>query len=361
MDKDFFKNLSRSAQEQYLLQDEIIQGKHGPSCEIFMTTKRLAELRMVSIVTAHNIMTGLCNNGYIELRGKKYYLDYDKIAQRGANVNKLLGLRLPKMNNEFYSTLSDTIVKLVGERGYRVLTMTTAYNPKEERRIHGIFVSLSLAGIISCGPTASENAGLYQDCPLPHVVLGNSINVPNCASVQVNSFSISQKVGEHLISGGYHKFLYVGSDHLPLGSDIRYAGFRMGLNQGGYVLGPDDVVTISPEGAASPQVLSELIQHQHEPVGVFCNNDLIAAKLYNVCHEIGKRIPEDIGIVGFDDLSIATVLEPPLSTVHYRITTMVDTAIKQLMLQINNDKAGHDNFYIEPTLIVRESSCPQVQ
>ena len=70
MTNEVFANLSRSAQEQYLIQDEILQGKYGQPGDVFMTTRALAELRQVSVVTAHNILTELCSAGYLQLRGK---------------------------------------------------------------------------------------------------------------------------------------------------------------------------------------------------------------------------------------------------------------------------------------------------
>ena len=79
MTDKFFSNLSLSAQEQALLQEEILQGKYGQPGDTFLTTRALSELRHVSVVTAHSILNGLCESGYIELRGKRYYLAHRDI------------------------------------------------------------------------------------------------------------------------------------------------------------------------------------------------------------------------------------------------------------------------------------------
>ena len=81
MDKKFFSNLSRSAQEQYLIQEEILLGKYGPPGSPFLTTNALADTRNISVVTAHNILTGLRDAGFIELKGKKYYLSHSKLTE----------------------------------------------------------------------------------------------------------------------------------------------------------------------------------------------------------------------------------------------------------------------------------------
>ena len=90
-----------------------------------------------------------------------------------------------------------------------------------------------------------------------------------------------------------------------------------------------------------------------EPVGIFCYHDLIAAQLYRICYTLGKQIPKDLGIVGFDNLSIATA---PLTSVHYQVQTMAEIALNQLFANIKDPNSAYDNYYVEPILIERKSS-----
>lgn len=356
MDKEIFANLSRFAQEQYLIQEEILQGKYGPPGALFMTTRALAELRSVSVVTAHNIMTGLCEAGFIKLQGKKYYLSYSELAENFLNRTQIIGLLIPAMNNEFYASLSDAVVQLAGQHGYRVLVMTTAYSLLEEQKAYELLQQLSVSGIISCLTTSQENLKLYQDNPIPCVFLTHSVDGLKKSSIQVNSFSISQKVARHLIEQGYKKFFYIGTKNMPISNDERYAGFSMELRQAGFSLDEECIFQFTQNDKIDFKTISQALKKQTEPVGVFCYHDLIAAQLYRVCYKLGKQIPRDVGIVGFDDLSIATALYPPLTSVHYRIRTMADTALKQLFANIKNPNSAYDNYYIEPTLIERKSS-----
>lgn len=71
-----------SEREAHLIQQEILGGKYGQSGDPFMTTRSLAELRGISLVTAHNVMNGLCTSGHIQLRGKRYYLSYSKCEEK---------------------------------------------------------------------------------------------------------------------------------------------------------------------------------------------------------------------------------------------------------------------------------------
>ena len=75
-----------------------------------------------------------------------------------------------------------------------------------------------------------------------------------------------------------------------------------------------------------------------------------------MCKRLGRRIPQDVGIVGFDDLSIATNLSPSLTTVQYRIASMPDMTVKLMIDCIQNPDTPYDNYYVEPNLVIRESS-----
>ena len=135
MNNELFSNLSRSAQEQYRIQDEILQGKYGRPGDVFMTTRALAEQRQVSLVTAHNILGGLCSAGFLELRGKKYYLAHAEHMEAHNSQTNIIGLMIPHLNNEFYSSLSDAVIETCRQKGYQVLVVSTSYSHAEEKRV----------------------------------------------------------------------------------------------------------------------------------------------------------------------------------------------------------------------------------
>lgn len=356
MNNDLFSNLSRSAQEQYRIQDEILQGKFGRPGDIFMTTRALAEQRQVSVVTAHNILNGLCSAGFLELRGKKYYLAHAKHMEEHNSQTNIIGLMIPHLNNEFYSSLSDAVIETCRQKGYQVLVISTSYSPEEEKRVLELMQHINVAGIINCIPTPQDNEGLYRTLSIPYISLGHGLDSCKKSSVQVNSFSISQRVARHLIEEGYRNFLYVGTKNLPLEHDIRFMAFQMELKANGYLLEHRNTIRLSADYRSDDGRLVQLLKNQTEPVGVFCYHDLLAVQMYRICNLLNKKIPEDVGIVGFDDLSIATSLSPPLTTIQYRIASMADMTVNLLLASIRNPNEPYDNYYVEPNLVIRGSS-----
>ncbi len=356
MRQEVFENLSRSAQECYMLQNEILVGQYGEPGTPFMTTRALANARQISVVTAHNILSELCDTGYLELRGKKYYLAHARLMEDHYRHTKIIGMLVPQLNNEFFSSLCDTVVESFRQKGYEVLILNATYSAEEERKLIQLLLHMSVAGIVSCIPTTPEKTGLYRSCPIPCVLLGHALEKSKCSSVQVNSFTISQKVAQHLVEQGYRDFLYLGSKSRSLESDIRFTGFQLQLKQSGFELDSRSTLQVSSRNRADDGLIAQLLEEHREPVGVFCYHDLIAAQLYRVCKSLGRRIPQDVGIVGFDDLSIATNLSPSLTTVQYRIASMADMTVKLMIDCIQNPDTPYDNYYVEPNLVIRESS-----
>lgn len=354
MTEEVFANLSRTAQEQYLLQNEILQGKYGPPGAPFMTTRALAEQRQVSVVTAHNILVGLCSTGYLELRGKKYCLTHEKLMEDHKRHSNIIGMLVPQLNNEFFSSLADSVVESFRQKGYEVLILNATYAPEEEQRLFQLLLHLSVAGIVSCIPTVPENVSLYRNCPVPCVLLGHALDHSKCSSVQVNSFAISQKVAKHLVDMGYRRFLYIGSRSRSLENDIRFTGFQMQLKQSGFDL---EALQVSSDSCADDVLLTHTLEAVSQSVGIFCYHDLIAARVYRCCKSLGKHIPQDVGIVGFDNLSVATTLSPPLTTVQYRIGSMAEMTVKLMLDSIQDPNTPYDNYYVEPNLVIRGSSA----
>lgn len=263
---------------------------------------------------------------------------------------------VPQLNNEFFSSLCDTVVESFRQKGYEVLILNATYSAEEERKLIQLLLHMSVAGIVSCIPTMPEKTGLYRSCPIPCVLLGHALEKSKCSSVQVNSFTISQKVAQHLVKKGYRDFLYLGSKSRSLESDIRFTGFQLQLKQSGFELDSRSTLQVSSRNRADDGLIAQLLEEHREPVGVFCYHNLIAAQLYRVCRSLGRRIPQDVGIVGFDDLSIATNLSPSLTTVQYRIASMADMTVKLMIDCIQNPDTPYDNYYVEPNLVIRESS-----
>lgn len=356
MTQEVFENLSRSAQERYLLQKEILSGKYGEPGLPFMTTRALANARQISVVTAHNILSELCDTGYLELRGKKYYLSHAKLMEDHYRHTNIIGMLVPQLNNEFFSSLCDTVVESFRQKGYEVLILNATYSAEEERKLIQLLLHMSVAGIVSCIPTVPEKTGLYRSCPIPLRAAGTRFGKQQ-VFLRPGQQLYHLPEGRPASCGAGLPGLSVPGQQKPFRKATScFTGFQMQLKQSGFELDSRSTLQVSSRNRADDGLIAQLLEEHREPVGVFCYHDLIAAQLYRVCKRLGRRIPQDVGIVGFDDLSIATNLSPSLTTVQYRIASMADMTVKLMIDCIQNPDTPYDNYYVEPNLVIRESS-----
>lgn len=351
------KGLSRTAQVQYTIQDEILKKAYGESGAPFLTTRELAKRYSVSVVTAQHIMVALRDSGYIRLCGKKYFLDYAGHEQHLEENSRVLGVLIPNLSNEFYGAVARTIRIMAEKRDYQVVVMDTNYSCAQERRCMKLMQQYGVAGLLIAPYVSLENRQFFHDFPLPCMLLSHAIEGSKRSSVQVNSFPAVDKIVRHLLEEGFRNFLYLGTEQINLMDDDRYLAFSASLQRAGYTLDAQSIFQMPATLSNAQEHLREMVQRAPRPTAVFCYHDQIAVELYRACRQLGLRIPEDIGIVGFDDLPMTTCIVPPLTTVRYRISTMVEIALDQLLKEIDTGVHVYDNFYVEPTLITRESTA----
>lgn len=117
-------------------------------------------------MTAHNILSELCDTGYLELRGKKYYLSHAKLMEDHYRHTNIIGMLVPQLNNEFFSSLCDTVVESFRQKGYEVLILNATYSAEEERQADSAAIAHVRRRDRQLHPhRAGENRALPQ---LPH-------------------------------------------------------------------------------------------------------------------------------------------------------------------------------------------------
>jgi DNA-binding LacI/PurR family transcriptional regulator len=160
-----------------------------------------------------------------------------------------------------------------------------------------------------------------------------------------------------LIRLGHRRIAYLG-DRFGYQSDTeRFAGYREALEQAVLPLLPELVVhgDGKPEGGMT--AMRMLLDLRQPPTAVFCYNDMSALGALRCIHRSGLRVPEDISLVGFDDLFIASYTQPPLTTVRQPRRQMGLLAMESLLKLMSGQDAA-DTIKVPAELVVRESTAP---
>lgn len=360
------ENKSRYVTETEKIAEEIRRGDFGKPGEIFTTTRRLAEMRGVALVTAQQMMTLLKEQGLITLLGKTYYLNHGVPSPKSPLGKKrtktgLIGMHVTNLESPFFASLARDTEVWARQMGYQLVIASSGFAWQEERDVLQMFRRIGVDGVISCPGTGAESAALYRNFSLPLVFLGRDLAGVQAESVSVNNYAAARSVARHFIREGYAHFVYIGLDELREKHDPRLSGFREMLCANGYDLPQENILYV---GAKHMERLKhQAAQFLHgfsQPTAVFCFHDLLAVEVLKGCAARGIAVPEQVAVAGFDNLAVSESAVPPLTTVSYRVSEMARMAVRLLEDSIRTGNCSNINYFVEPMLMIRKSSKKDV-
>lgn len=357
MDERLISQLPLCVQETELLAKEIEQGKWGEDGTAFLSTKALSEKRGISVVTAHRVLSGLCEKGVLLLKGKRYFLQYGEKIKKKQHSERIIGLHVNNINNEYFSRIARAAGNNAFQKDYRLLIAESNYEHERERDILEMFQKCGVKGVLSCPGIHSCTGELYENYPLPYTFLGRTPKHFKGQSVQTNAFPIALRIAEHFIDEDYREFAYAGLDEFNIEEDLRLFGYKSYLKSEGFSLPKRNILTLGVQDSEEKSKhIRTFLQNCSKPIAVFCYHDLIAIDFFKACYEIGLSVPEDVGLAGFDNLFASACIVPALTTVDYRLEKLVEIAFSRLLDQIEHQKKDKINYFIEPKLIIRGST-----
>lgn len=207
------------------------------------------------------------------------------------------------------------------------------------------------------------------DCPI--VLIDNNIPGSPYDSIMNDDFGGAYQAAQHLLELGHrYIFMVMGqlkkpgtTPNVPPSVADRYRGYTAAMSDSGYPPFPAIEMPIAYEQTAPdrkelPQWLSNLLARTPRPTALFCNIDYYAAHIISALTGLGYRVPDDISVVGFDDLDIAQMTHPQLTTVRINRSAMSQVAMQRLIARIEGDDSPPLTIHVGAKLIVRESAAP---
>ena len=188
----------------------------------------------------------------------------------------------------------------------------------------------------------------------PFIVWGMPLPNYSYCSVINDNFSGGKQATEYLLQTGKHRIAFVGGPADEAETQRRYDGYVAALLENGQELDQALVAYgdwTNDSGAAQTQ---QLLEAAPDLDAIFANSDLMAVGAINVLHEQGRRVPQDVAVVGYDDLSIAQFNSPPLTTISQKIP-LVGKLLAQNLIQ-NIETGVVTNVTIPAELVIRKSA-----
>ena len=332
-----------------------------------VTLKDIAKLCGVSVATVSLVLNNKPNR--ISESTKKRIIDTAKELQYHPNPmalslvtrkSNVLGLIIPDVSNLFYTEFIRQVELEAAKRGYTIILGNTDEQGSREYEYVRTFLLRGLAGCILIHSSIdmekydTKIIDLIRQSKLPFVLIDRQPVAGN-----IRNFFIDQQLGAylattHLINLNHKKIGFIsGPLNLDL-SKMRYAGYKKALEDHD-ILFDESLVEFGdwrPEGGhqAGLRLIAKGVS------GIFTANDMMAFGVYQAAFSMALRIPQDLSVVGFDDVSFASVVTPGLTTINQPMLQIGIDCVNALFDMINTKKSTGSSKLYTPTLIVRNST-----
>jgi LacI family transcriptional regulator/LacI family repressor for deo operon, udp, cdd, tsx, nupC, and nupG len=265
----------------------------------------------------------------------------------------LVGAVLGRFTNSFFEEIAQGIENVASQRGFDVILNTSGFGGSSEEAHLSRLVDRRIEGVI-CTRYSISQQGIdrLEKMEIPILLLRADACGPQ-TYVAVDNRLGGRLAIEHLAALGHRHVLYVGYDFVF--SQLREEGAREAARDFGVKVEPINVPAAIDRGAAFAAV-SRRAKALRDFTAVFCADDVLAVGAIQALQEIGLSVPQDVSVVGFDDLRWASLISPPLTTVHQPQISQGETAMELLIAMVEGQQVA--STVLAPRLVVRGSTAP---
>ena len=271
--------------------------------------------------------------------------------------SRIVGLIVSDITNPFFPELVKGFEDAATRQGYEILLANTEYD--SVRMATGVRRMLERKVDAVAIMTSEMDPSLTQQLKrrsIPMVFLDVGEVAPHVSNVRIDyAHGISQAV-EHLLDWGHRRVAFISGPQDLKSSRIRREAFLKAMRERG--LDECLVETGNHRMDGGFNAMTRILAGSEAPTAVLCSNDLTAIGALRAIRRCGFQVPDDISVVGFDDIPWATFNIPSLTTVRQPLGKMGQIAAETVIRMIEGDREQPSQIAIEPTLIVRESTGP---
>ena len=276
-----------------------------------------------------------------------------------AGRTNVIGLVIPTgvgniFNDPYFSRLIQGVSTECNQRDYSVMLWLA--EPEYERRMIRQIINNSMVDGVVVSSTLMDDPIVQSlhESGMPFVLIGHHPTI-EVNSVDIDNTSAALQATRHLLGCGTqrkHVATITGPQNTMAGHD-RYRGYCLALQEKGLPLDESMVSEGNFSEAGGYTAMQKLLAAR--PDAVFAASDMMAVGAFRAIREAGLNIPRDIAVVGFDDVSVAVQLDPPLTTIRQPIQRMGTQAVEMLIRLIQETETQPAQIILQPELIIRGS------
>jgi len=330
-----------------------------------LTIRQIADLAGVSIATVSRVL-----NGRSDVSDETRELVSHVIRENGYTANRsarglsagstgLVGVLVPLVYPAYFSAILAGAAEALSERNLQIVLSPTGHEHDREVSVLDRLRSLTDGALIILPEESSEELARLLDRGYRFVVLDPLMPLDErIPSVSAAHASGADQAMRHLLELGHRRIAQITGPRGWVATEDRRRGYRAALAAAGILPDPALEVGAEPEIEFGREAAQKLLDLPRPPTAIFAFNDNIAIGAIQAARARGLRVPEDLSIVGFDDVEYATIVTPALTTVRQPLAEMGRTAVSLLNRLLDRQRFETLHLELATRLVVRESTGP---
>ena len=343
-----------------------------------MNSSDIAKIAGVSRSTVSRVINNYPNVPE-ETKAKvlKVIREYDYVPHASARMlagvkNRIIGLfiidivprkeiiknRITK--SPYYLELTSSIIEYASERGYKIL-VDIIHNEEGYKQIKESFYNKTISGGIFIGennndPTIKKiiNEG-YK------VALMDDDAYSKCMIVNADNFSGAYNATKYLIDLNHTNIAHITGDIEKFSAIERVNGYKKALQDSNISVKNEFIINSSFIEEEGYSATKKLLSQNNKPTAIFASNDKIAIGAIKAIKEAGLKVPEEISIIGFDDIEECKYLNPQLTTIKMDLAKMAEVVTDLIITSIEYDNKKSNNYYTVPVNLIERDSCIELR
>ncbi len=329
--------------------------------------KAVAEHSRVSIATVSRVINNdpkVSKETVLKVQASIAALDYkpNRVAQRlrsSNNKTKLLGLIIPDIQNPFFVDVVRGVEDYAYQNNFAVMIGNFGQDEKKEKLYLDIFQSENIDGLI-VAPIHGKDKGIEnlvkKDIPVVCIDRG-------LTDIEVDIVKVDNELGafnaiDHLLSIGHRRIAFIsGNFKIPTYIE-RMAGYKKALAKYNVPFDESLIFARNNDYKSGFEIANKILELEEKPTAIFSGNNLLTLGALEAIHAHNIRIPEQISIIGFDDMPWSISLNPPLTAVRQPGFDMGRKAAELLYERIVSPSKKKESVILDTELMLRKSTAP---